>query len=101
MKLVLQLGLYGASAAAAQRISLRGARIALTVLVLALTALGAAVLLDALQRRSRPMPGSPRGSPTPSRPISPSATSPRATMSSCLFFWCAAVRAAEMRWQVA
>jgi O-antigen ligase len=99
MKLVLQLGLYGALVAAAQRISARGAASALNALVLALLALGVVVLLDALQSGAvyawisahvgqRLTPDIAR------RNIA------QADYVIVLFFWVSAVRATQIRWQL-
>lgn len=99
VKLVLQLGLYGALAAAAQRISVRGARLALTALALALTALGLAVLLDGFQSAAAYAWITARVA----HPITPDIARRNIAQGDyviVLFFWCAAVRLAEMRWTV-
>jgi len=99
VKLVLQLGLYGALAAAAQRISPRGARLALTVLALALTALGLAVLLDAFQSAA----AYAWITAHVAHPITPDIARRNIAQGDyviVLFFWCAAVRLAERRWQL-
>jgi len=99
VKLVLQLGLYGVLAAAAQRISPRGARLALTALAVALAALGVAVLLDALQGAAAYAWITARVA----HPITPDIALRNIAQGDyviVLFFWCVAVRLAEMRWQV-
>ena len=99
VKLVLQLGLYGALAAAAQRVSPRGGRLALTALVLALAALGAAVLLDATQNGGAYAWISARVG----QHLTPDIARRNIAQGDyviVLFFWCAAVRATEMRWQI-
>jgi O-antigen ligase len=99
MKLVLQLGLYGALAAAAQRISPAGARFALAALVVALTALGAAVLLDAFQNGAiYAWISGHFGNSIP--PDIAKRNIAQGDYVIVLFFWCAAVRATQMRWQI-
>ena len=100
MKLVLQLGLYGALAAAAQRISPRGAKLALTVLAVALTALGCPRFWRTRSRAGRPMPGSARGFGQVLRADIARRNIAQGDYVIVLFFWCAAVRAAELRWQI-
>ena len=99
MKLVLQLGVYGALVAAAQRVSRRGAGLALAALALALTALGAAVMLDALQGAAayawiagRISHGVP--------PDIARRNIAQGDYVIALFFWCAAVRLSHMRWLI-
>jgi O-antigen ligase len=99
MKLVLQLGLYGALAAAAQRISPDGAQRALTALVLALGALGAAVMLDALQSGAAYAWISAQVGQH-IRPDIARRNIAQGDYVIVLFFWCAAVRAAQMRWSL-
>jgi O-antigen ligase len=96
VKLVLQLGLYGAMAAAAQRISWRGAGTALTALVIALAVLGAAVLLDALQSAA----AYAWISAHVAKPLTPDIARRNIAQGVyviVLFFWCAAVRAVQTR----
>jgi len=97
VKLVLQLGLYGALAAAAQRISVRGARLAMTMLAVALTALGVAVMLDALQGAAAYAWITARVA----HAITPDIARRNIAQGDyviVLFFWCAAVRLAQVRW---
>ena len=99
MKLVLQLGLYGALVAAAQRISRRGAGLALTVLAVALTILGVAVMADALQNAA----GYAWLSARLGQHIPPDLARRNIAQGGyviVLLFWCAAVRLADIRWLV-
>jgi len=98
VKLVLQLGLYGALVAVAQQVSRRGGARALTVLAVALAALGAAVLLDAFQGAGAyawitAQVAHPITADIARRNIA------QGDYVIVLFFWCAAVRMAELRWQ--
>jgi len=99
MKLVLQLGLYGALAAAAQRISTRGAGLALTALALALAALGAAVMLDAMQSGAAYAWLSARLGHVLTSDIARRNIA-QGDYVIVLLFWCAAVRLSQQRWLV-
>jgi hypothetical protein len=97
MKLVLQLGLYGALVAAAQRISPRGAQLALGTLAVALTLLALAVFGDALQGAAAYAWISARvGQHIP--PDIAKRNIAQGDYVIMLFFWCAAVRASQTRW---
>jgi O-antigen ligase len=99
VKLVLQLGLYGALAAAAQRISVNGAGRALSALVIALAALGAAVMLDAMQSGAAYAWISAKvGQHIP--PDIARRNIAQGDYVIVLFIWCAAVRSVQTRWQV-
>jgi O-antigen ligase len=99
IKLVLQLGLYGALVAASQKISTRGAQRALTALVLALTALGLAVMLDALQSGAAYAWISAQvGQHIP--PDIARRNIAQGDYVIVLLFWCAAVRATQMHWSI-
>jgi O-antigen ligase len=97
--LVLQLGLYAALVAAAQRLSSRGASLALTVLALALAALGLAVALDATQSGAAYAWISGRLGQVV-RPDIAGRNIANGDFVIALLFWCAAVRLNQLRWQV-
>ncbi|HEX4179379.1 MAG TPA: O-antigen ligase family protein [Caulobacteraceae bacterium] len=99
MKLLLQLGLYGALVAAAQRVSRRGAATALNALVFALAALAVVVLLDALRSGAAYAWISAHAG----QPLTPDIARRNIAQADyviVLFFWCAAVRATQIRWQI-
>jgi O-antigen ligase len=97
--LVLQLGLYAALVAAAQRLSSRGASLALTVLASALAALGLAVALDATQSGAAYAWISGRLGQVV-RPDIAGRNIANGDFVIALLFWCAAVRLNQLRWQV-
>jgi O-antigen ligase len=99
MKLVLQLGIYGVLAAAAQRISRRGAGSALTALGLALTALGAAVMLDGMQNGAAYAWISAKFGHVMTADIARRNIA-QGDYVIVLLFWCAAVRLNALRWLV-
>ena len=97
--LVLQLGLYAALVAAAERLSSRGASLALTVLALALAALGLAVGLDAAQGGAAYAWISGRLGQVVRLDIA-GRNIANGDFVIALLFWCAAVRLNQLRWQV-